>query len=55
MEGLAASPGISAISASTEQRILLGNIVDEGGGGGVDKNAPSHQQWRSPMRVRIYL
>ena len=54
MEGLAASPGISAISASTEQRILLGNIVDEGGGG-VDKIPPSHQQWRSPMRVRKYL
>ena len=32
MDGLVASPGISAISASTEQRLLLGNIVDEGGG-----------------------
>ena len=53
MDGLVASPGISAISASTEQRLLLGNIVDEGGG--VDKNPQYNQQWRSPMRVSKYL
>ena len=36
-----------------QQRVLLGNIVDEGGG--VDFDTSTHQQWRSPMRVRNYL
>ena len=50
MDGFVASPGASAIRASTEERILVGNIVDEGGG--VAKDTSYHQQWRSPTRVR---
>ena len=46
MEGLAGTNATSTIIPSTEQRLLLGNVVDEGGGSDI-KN--SHR--RSPMRV----
>ena len=45
----------SAINHSSDQRLLVGNVVDDEGGGNVgadttSKQAPN-QQWRSPMRV----
>ena len=46
----------SAINQSLDQRLLVGNVVDdEGGGGNVGADTTSkqaiNQQWRSPMRV----
>ena len=49
MEGLLASSGVDTMNHSTEQRLLLGNVVDEGGG--PENIASIHQQRRSPMRV----
>ena len=49
MESLVASGGISVVNHSTDQqRLVLGNVVDEGGG---DEKISSHNHWRSPMRV----
>ena len=45
----------SAINHSSDQRLLVGNVVDDEGGGNVAADTISkqatNQQWRSPMRV----
>ena len=46
MEGIIGTNAASTIIPSTEQRLLLGNVVDDGGGLDIKNN---HR--RSPMRV----
>ena len=49
MEGSFAANNTSTINTSNDQRLLIGNIIDEGGG--VDNSNTKNNHRRSPMRV----
>ena len=49
MEGSFAANNTSTINTYNDQRLLIGNIVDEGGG--VDNLNTKNNHRRSPMRV----
>ena len=49
MEGSFAANNTSTINKSTDQHLLIGNILDEGGG--VDNSNTKNNHRRSPMRV----
>ena len=51
MEGSFAASNTSTINTSTDQHLLIGNILDEGGG--VDSSNTKSNHRRSPMRVRF--